>query len=72
MASSSRSFGIDPDGYGPEPQLNREELFAAVTQSLILSSVALTLTVTVVTRSSTAIHGREMGVSVATAIQAAR
>jgi len=31
MASSSRSFGIDPDGYGPEPQLNREELLAAVT-----------------------------------------
>ena len=31
MASSSRSFGDHPDGYEPEPQLNREELLTAVT-----------------------------------------
>jgi len=31
MASSSISFGNHPDGYGPEPQLNREEILAAVT-----------------------------------------
>jgi len=31
MASSSRSFGNHPDGYGPEPQLNREEILAVVT-----------------------------------------
>jgi len=31
MASSSMSFGNHPDGYGPELQLNREEILAAVT-----------------------------------------
>jgi len=31
MASNSISFGNHPDGYGPEPQLNREEILAAVT-----------------------------------------
>ena len=31
MASSLISFGNHPDGYEPEPQLNREEISAAVT-----------------------------------------
>jgi len=31
MASSSISFGNNPDCYGPEPQLNQEEIVAAVT-----------------------------------------
>jgi len=80
MASSSRSFGNHPDGYGPEPQLNREEILAAVTDFVfgrthIHSLVVLVLVVvvvSVVSHSSTAIHGREIGVSVAIASQAAR
>ena len=40
MTSSSSSFGNDPDGYGPEPRLSREEILAAVTSS----SVARTIT----------------------------
>jgi len=30
MASSLISFGNHPDGYEPEPQLNREKILAAV------------------------------------------
>jgi len=85
MASSSRFFGKHPDGYGPEPQLNREEILAAVTDfvfgcthcsvtdSLTHSLVVLVVVVvTIATHSSTAIRCREIGVSVATASQAAR
>jgi len=78
MASSSISFGNHPDGYGPEPQLNREEILAAVTDFVfgrtltVTHSLVVVVVVTVATHSSTAIRGREIGVSVATASQAAR
>jgi len=76
MASSSISFGNHPDGYGPEPQLNREEILAAVTDFVfgltVTHSLVVVVVVTVATHSSTVIRDREIGVSVATASQAAR
>jgi len=80
MASSSRSFGNHPDSYGPEPQLNREEILAAVmdfvlgrthshSHSLLL---LVAVDIIVATRSSTAIRGREIDLCVATAGQAAK
>jgi len=64
----------------PEPQLNREEILAAVTDFVFgrtqshsqSHSLVVVVVVTVATHSSTAIRGREIGVSVATASQAAR
>jgi len=76
MASSLISFGNHPDGYGPEPQLNREEILAAVTDFVFgrtqshSHSLVVVVVVTVATHWSTALRGQEIGVSVVTASQA--
>jgi len=43
MASSSISFGNHPDGHGPEPQLNWEEISAAVTDFVFGRTVSHSL-----------------------------
>ena len=76
MASSSISFGNHPDGYASvEPRGNLSCCHGlrlrshSVSHSLV---VLVVVVVTVATHSSTAIRGREIGVSVATASQAMR